>query len=141
VSGDEVRDVSIFQARDALNRSQASDGVSRRRCSEKVAEDPIIPCVAVEEPTGDYRPDFEPRFLVGSDGASKEIDVLDDAVRLKSGELDERVEDGSRAEGKANKGDGPDTDMPVDKRVRKDEAGRLCAVERVGPRTGDSTAY
>jgi hypothetical protein len=61
---------------------------------------------------------------------------LDDAVGFASGELGKSVEDGSRAEGETDEGDGADADVAVDEGIGEDEAGGFGSVEGVGPWAG-----
>jgi hypothetical protein len=133
VPSDLVRDVDVLQPRDPLHRSQPSDCIPSRRRSEEIAQNPVVPREPVNESTGDDAPDLEPGLLVGSDGPSEEIDVLDDPVGLRSSEFDEGVIDGSGSEREADERNGTDSDVAINEGVGEDETGGLGAVESVRP--------
>lgn len=140
MSRDLVRDVDVLQPRDSFYRAQASNGVARRRSSEEVAQHPVAPRVSVDEPTADYTSDVEPGLLVGGDRRSKEVDVLDDSVRLDTSKLGESVEDSPCAERVADERDGTDSDVTVEEGVSQDETGGSRTVKSVRPGVVDQVA-
>lgn len=133
---DLIRDINVLQPRNPFNRSQPSDRVSRRRRSKQVPQHPIVSREPIDEPPSNDASNLEPGLLVGGDGSSEEIDVLNDSVGFRSSEFDEGVVDCSSSEGETDEGDGSNSDVTVDERVGENETCCFGSIESVGPRAG-----
>jgi hypothetical protein len=134
VAVDEVRDLDILEPRYGLHGPQTSDRLQASGSgAEKVPQHPVVGREAVHESPADDAARVEPRLAVGRERRAEEVHVLDDAVCASARELEERVEDDTRAERETDERGGADAHVALDQHVGEHEARGLGAVHRVGP--------
>lgn len=141
VAVDEVRDLDILEPRHSLHGPQTSDRLQASRGgTEEVPQHPVVGREAVHESPADDAARVKPGLAVGRERRAEEVHILDDAVCASACELEERVEDDTRAEREADKRGWADAHVALDQHVGEYETRSLGAVHRVGPWVVDEVA-